>query len=303
MKPVKRNEWWHFKKNMELFTLSVPSLIYIFIFSYLPMAGLILAFKKYTYDKGIWGSDWVGFQNFEFFFSSKAAYIITRNTILYNVAFIIIGTLLALVLAILLNEISRKWIKVHQTAMFLPYFLSWVVISYLVTAFLDYRHGFINGMLEEPIQWYFEPQYWPYILILVNTWKGIGFSVLIYFAGIMGLDKSYYEAAKIDGASKFQMAYKITVPLLTPLIMILLIMSIGGMFRADFGLHFFIPDNSSFLYNATDVIDTYVFRALRNLNDIGMSTAVGFYQSIVGLVLVIAANWIIKKINEENSLW
>lgn len=296
-----------FKKNMELFFLGLPAVVYIAIFSYLPLAGLVLAFKDYRYDRGIFGSDWVGFKNFEFFFTSQTALTVTRNTILYNVAFIIVGLFFALLFAILLNEMTRRWIKVHQTAMFLPYFLSWVVISYIITGFLDHNHGYFNQLLlqfgKDPVYWYNEAVYWPWILVAVSLWKGVGFQTLVYFAGIMGLDQSYYEAARIDGASKFQMATKITLPLLTPLISILLIMSIGGIFRADFGLFYFIPNDSSFLYSVTDVVDTYVFRALKNIGDIGMSTAVGFYQSVVGLVLVVFANYVIKKMNEENSLW
>jgi len=300
-------EWRLFKKNIELFVLGLPAVVYIFIFAYLPLAGLVLAFKDYRYDKGIFGSDWVGFKNFEFFFTSQTAFIVTRNTILYNVAFIVVGLVFSLLFAVLLNEITRRWIKVHQTAMFLPYFLSWVVISYIVTGFLDHNHGYMNQVLMQfgldPVFWYNEAKYWPWILILVSLWKGVGFSTLVYYAGILGIDSSYYEAARIDGATKTQMAFRITLPLLAPLISILLIMSIGGIFRADFGLFYFIPNDSSFLYSVTDVVDTYVFRALKNIGDIGMSTAVGFYQSVVGLVLVVLANYIIKKINDENSLW
>ncbi|TLS51339.1 sugar ABC transporter permease [Paenibacillus antri] len=296
-----------FQKNIELFLLSFPAVVYILIFAYLPLVGLVLAFKDYRYDKGILGSDWVGFKNFEFFFTSQTAYIVTRNTILYNVAFILVGLVFALLFAVLLNEIARRWIKVHQTAMFLPYFLSWVVISYIITGFLDHEHGYFNQLLmqfgADPVYWYNESRYWPWILVAVSLWKGVGFSTLVYYAGILGIDSSYYEAARIDGATKTQMAMKITLPLLAPLISILMIMSIGGIFRADFGLFYFIPNDSSFLYSVTDVVDTYVFRALKNVGDIGMSTAVGFYQSVVGLVLVVLANYIIKKINDENSLW
>jgi putative aldouronate transport system permease protein len=277
------------------------------IFAYLPMFGLILAFKDYRFDKGFFGSDWVGFSNFRFFFASETAWVVTRNTVLYNVAFILIGLVFALAFAILLTELSRRWLKIHQTALFLPYFLSWVVVSYITMGFFDHNQGYINQFLSglgvEPISWYFEAAYWPMILIAVNLWKGIGFSTLVYYAGIMGIDNSYYEAAKIDGATKFQMATRITLPLLSPLVCILLILSIGSLFGADFGLFYFVTQDSSFLYPITDVINTYVYRALRTIGDIGMSTAVGMYQSVVGFFLVIGANWIIKKINDENALF
>ncbi|OUS74976.1 sugar ABC transporter permease [Paenibacillus sp. MY03] len=302
MRPKKR-----FPINMELTALALPAAIAVFIFSYLPLGGIVLAFKDFRYNLGIFGSDWVGLKNFEFLFTSDTAYRITRNTLLYNVTFIITTMVAALVIAMLLNEISKKWLKLYQTAMFLPYFLSWVVVSYIAMALLDQSSGFINQFLQqlgmEPKQWYQDPSFWPYILSLTNLWKAVGFSALIYYAGIIGIDSSYYEAATIDGASKPQMALKITIPLLAPLIIILLIISIGNIFRADFGLFYFIPDDSKFIYATTDVIDTFVYRSLRQLGDVGMSAAVGLYQSVVGFFLVIGANLLIKKIDEENSLW
>ncbi|MFC3801681.1 ABC transporter permease [Cohnella sp. GCM10012308] len=302
-----RREWRLFRKNRGLFMLALPGVLYKLLFNYLPLAGLILAFKEYSYAKGIWGSDWVGWRNFRFFFISDTAYRITRNTILYNGAFIVLTTIAAIGLAILLNELSRRWLGIHQTALFLPHFLSWVVVSYVTLAFLDQNGGFVNELLRrlgaDSVKWYQEPAYWPFILVAVNLWKSVGFSALIYYAGILGIDSSYYEAARIDGASKWQMIRSITVPLLTPLIVILFIMAVGGIFRADFGLFYFIPNDSSFLFAATDVIDTYVYRSLREVGNIGMSTAVGLYQSAVGFVLVIAANWTVKKINADHALW
>ncbi|OCT15226.1 sugar ABC transporter permease [Paenibacillus pectinilyticus] len=302
-----KQEWKHFKRNQELFVMSLPAILYKLIFNYLPMLGLVIAFKQYRYDLGIWGSEWIGFKNFAFFFKSDSAFTVTRNTILYNMSFIVLTLLFALTFAILLNEIPRKWIKLHQTTLFLPYFLSWVVVGYIVFGFLDHKNGFMNVMLQslgdQPIKWYEQAKYWPFIIILTQIWKGVGFSTLIYYAGILSIDSSYYEAAKIDGASKWQMIRKITIPLLTPLIIILLIVAIGGIFRADFGLFYFIPNDTSFLYNATDVIDTYVYRSLRVVGDIGMSTAIGLYQSVVGFILVLLSNWIIKKINSDNALW
>jgi len=300
-------EWKHFRKNSSMFVLSLPAILLIFVFAYLPMFGVVIAFKKFRVDKGILGSDWVGLENFRFFFQSDIAFRVTRNTVLYNLSYIILTTLCALALAIMLNEINKRYIKIYQTSMFIPYFLSWVVVSYVVLAFLDHQSGFLNGILKslgkDPIKWYQESQYWPWILNIAHLWKSIGFSTLIYYAGIMGIDSTYYEAARIDGASRLQMIRKITIPLLMPLIVILLILAIGHIFSGDFGLHYFVPNNTSFLYASTDIIDTYVFRALRDIGDMGMASAVGFYQSLVGLVLIVVANTVVRKINDENSLW
>ncbi|WJH36100.1 ABC transporter permease subunit [Paenibacillus sp. CC-CFT747] len=296
-----------FERHIELFTLSLPAVIYIFIMAYIPMFGVIVAFKNYRYDKGILGSDWIGFKNFEFLFKSETAFRITRNTVLYNLGYMAVTTICALAVAILLNEISKKWLKIYQTSMILPFFLSWVVVSYITNAFLDHQNGFLNGWLAamgfEKVQWYFNAKYWPFILNIVHLWKAIGFSALVYYAGILGIDAELYEAARIDGAKRWQMVTNITIPQLTPLIIILLILSIGNMFRGDFGLHFFIPNNSGMTYSTTDIIDTYIYRALSEVGDISMASAVGLYQSFVGFVLVVTANYTVRKINDENSLF
>lgn len=302
-----RKEWQYFKKNRELFILSLPGVIYTFIFAYLPLLFLVVAFKRFRFDLGIWGSEWVGLDNFKFFFTSEAAAIITRNTVLFNLTFIILTTLISVTLAILMNELTSKWVKIHQTVLFLPYFLSWVVVGYIVQTFLDSRNGLLNQLFEtygfDPISWYQEAKYWPFIIILVHLWKHIGFATLIYYGGLIGIDSTYYEAAKIDGASKWQMIKKITIPMLMPLIIILFIVDMGKIFRAEFGLFYFVPNDVSFLYSATDVIDTYVYRSLRVVGDLGMATAVGLYQSIIGLILVVTTNYIIRKINKDHALW
>ncbi|MDI4647716.1 ABC transporter permease [Cohnella hashimotonis] len=305
---MKRGKFLKFvSRNGELFIFSLPAIIYIFIMSYVPMFGVIIAFKNYVYDKGILGSEWVGFKNFKFLFESENAYRITRNTVLYNLGYMFMTTVFSLAVAILLHEVAKKWLKIYQTAMILPFFLSWVVVSYITMAFLDHQNGFLNGWLEgiglDRVQWYFKANVWPYILNAVHLWKAIGFSALVYFAGILGIDAELYEAAKIDGAKRWQMITNVTLPQLTPLIIILLIMSIGNMFRGDFGLHYFIPNNNGMTYATTDIIDTYIYRALSELGDVSMASAVGLYQSVVGLVLVVAANYTVRKINEENSLF
>jgi putative aldouronate transport system permease protein len=294
-------------KHYELFTLSFPAFIYIFIVSYIPMFGVVIAFKNYKYNEGILGSEWIGFKNFEFLFKSETAFRITRNTVLYNLGYMFITTVCALAVAILLNEIAKKWLKIYQTAMILPFFLSWVVMSYITMAFLDHQNGFLNGWLTalgfEKVQWYFNADYWPYILNAVHLWKSIGFSALVYFAGILGIDAELYEAAKIDGAKRMQMVKNITIPQLTPLIIILLILGIGNMFRGDFGLHYFIPNNNGMTYPTTDIIDTYIYRALSEVGDISMASAVGLYQSFVGFILVLLANYTVRRVNEDNSLF
>ncbi|SEM54475.1 putative aldouronate transport system permease protein [Paenibacillus sp. cl141a] len=306
-KSALRRELRHFRNNRELFLLSLPGILYKLIFAYIPLVGLIIAFKHYRYDLGIFGSEWVGLENFRYLFSTDTAWRITRNTVLYNAAYIAATTAAALLLAILMNELRAKSSKFYQTALFLPHFLSWVLVGYVAYAFLNHSDGFINRTLQmfgmDPISWYQTAEAWPAILILVHLWKAVGFNTLIYFAGVIGINSEYYEAARIDGATKWQMAMKITIPLLAPLVIILLILSIGNMFRGDFGLHYFIPNNSGFLYGSTDIIDTYVYRALREIGNVSMSAATGFYQSVVGFVLVLAANGIVRRINPEHSLW
>lgn len=306
-KKKRRSEWFYFKKNSELLLLLTPGALLLIIFSYLPMFGTVLAFKDFRYDKGLWGSEWIGFDNFKFFFVSDNAWLITRNTVGYGLVYMILTTVIALTFAIFMNEMGKKWLRIHQTAMFIPYCLSWVVVSYLALALLDSSNGYLNKILEffhlETHMWYLETKPWPYILISAYLWKNIGFSTLVYFAGIMGINQEYYEAAKIDGASRWQMATRITLPMLSTLIVVLLILAIGHIFVGDFGLHYFIPNNNGMTFPTTDIIDTYVFRALRVYGDIGMSTAIGLYQSVVGLVLVITANFVVRKISEENSLF
>ena len=296
-----------FKKNFELLTLSIPGILYIFIFAYVPMYGIIIAFKNYRYDLGMFRSEWIGLKNFEFLFASPVAWRITRNTVLYSCSYFVITTVTSLLFAVLLAQIGRRWIKTYQTVLFLPYFVSWVVVGFIALAFLDPAAGYMNSVMHlfgmEPVKWYFEADVWPYILNLANEWKNVGFSTLLFFAGIMGINQDYYEAAYMDGATRWQVAAKVTIPMLMPLISILTILSIGSMFRGDFGLHFFVPNNSSLVLSSTDIIDTYVYRSLRQMSNLGMTTAVGFYQSFVGLLLVFGANYTIKKINEENSLF
>ncbi len=296
-----------FVDNFELLLLTLPGILYFFIFHYLPMFGVIIAFKNYKYNLGILGSKWVGFRNFEFFFTSQDALRITRNTVGYGAAFIVTGIVFGVIIALLLFEIkSRLATKIYQTTMILPHFLSWVIVGYITYILLNPISGVFNQILvffgSEPIQWYSNPKYWPYILTLSNIWKGVGMGSIIYYAALMGIDASLYEAATIDGANKWQQTWNISIPSLAPLMTILSILAIGNLFRGDFGLFYSLPMDVGVLYPTTDVIDTYVYRGLRT-GDISITSAVGLFQSVVGLGLVVTTNLIVKKINPENSLF
>lgn len=297
------------KKSFPIYLMALPGLIYLFINNYMPMPGIILAFKNYKAKLGIYGSPWAGFKNFEYLFKTQDAFVITRNTILYNLVFIVVNTFFAIMVAIILSElVSKRRKKIYQSIILLPYLLSAVIISYLVFAFLSSENGFINNSIlramgREPISWYQEKQYWPFILVFVNLWKGIGYSCIIYLSTIIGFDRSLYEAASIDGATKLQQINKITLPLLRPTIIMLTLMAVGRIFYSDFGLFYQVPQNSGALLPVTNTIDTYVYRGLLELGDITMSAAAGVYQSLVGFILVLAANLLVRKLDPESALF
>jgi putative aldouronate transport system permease protein len=296
-------------KNSALYVMMLPGLIYLLVNNYVPMAGLLIAFKNVNFTKGILRSDWIGFKNFEFLFKSADAFIITRNTLLYNVSFIIINTVVAVAIAILLNEIrNKKFLSLYQSLILLPYLISMVVVSYLVFAMLSTDTGFLNktilpalGLKE--IMWYAEPKVWPIILTLVHNWKGFGFLSVIYFSSVVGISDEYYEAASLDGATKWQQIKLITIPLIRPTIIIMTMLAIGRIFYSDFGLFYQVPLNSGAVYSTTDVIDTYVFRGLLQLGNIGMSSAAGMYQSVVGFILILLSNYAVKKLSSEDALF
>lgn len=306
---VKKGFFRDIKKNGVLLIMLIPGVLFTLAFGYLPMVGVLLAFKDINYSKGIFASDWVGLKNFEFFMKTPDAYVITRNTILYNGAFIILGLILSVFFAIALSEITNKRTsKVYQTIMFFPYFLSWVVVGYLSYALFNSSYGFINKSILEPlgiegITWFTTPKYWPAIITAFHFWKGLGYSSVVYLAAIVGIDVSYYEAAAISGASRLQQIYYITLPSLKPLMIMMTILNIGKIFNADFGLFYQTTMNSGALYSVSNVIDTYVFRALRVTGDLGMASAASLYQSVVGFVLVLAANQVVRKLDNENSLF
>lgn len=311
-KDVKRKKRWT-KDDTELTLLGLPTYIWFICFAYLPMFGIIIAFKKLSFKQGhgfiynLITSEWSGFDNFQFLFKSNDAFIILRNTILYNLVFICLGLLIPVTLAILISQLHNKKIaKVCQTCMFLPHFMSYVVVSYFVWAFLSYDKGLINSVLvslgNDPVQWYMESGPWPALIIIINAWKGLGYGMVVYLATITGIDDSYYEAALIDGASKWQQTRFITLPMLRPIIAIMFIMSVGGIFRSDFGLFYQVPRNSPSLYNVVTTLDVYIYNAIGQSTNVGMASAAAFLQSVLGCILLLTANAVVKKIDPDAGL-
>lgn len=308
MKPARaRKGSW--KRSLPLYMMALPGLVYLLVNNYLPMAGLIIAFKNINFAKGIFGSDWVGLSNFTYLFATNDAWIITRNTLLYNASFIVINTVVALFLAVVLNEIRNRVLnRIYQAVVLLPMLVSMVIVSYLVLAFLNPQTGFLNKSIlpllgMKPVSWYSDPAAWIVILPIVNLWKGVGFGVVIYFASIVGIERELYEAATIDGATFVQQARHVTLPMLTPVIIMTTMIGIGRIFYSDFGLFYQVTLNSGAIYSTTNVIDTYVYRGLMQLGDIAMSSAAGLYQSVVGFVLVFLSNLLVRKISRENALF
>lgn len=298
-----------FIKYLPLYILAIPSLAYLIVNNYMPMAGLVLAFKKYSFGKGIIGSPWNGLDNFKFLFGSKWAGIMFRNTVLYNLVFLALGTVFAIAVAIMLNEISSKRLKnLHKTIILVPHLISTVIIGYIVFAFLSESNGFVNNTLlplfgVKPISWYTESKYWPVILVIVQLWRSFGFQSIVYYATIVGFDSSYYEAAIMDGASTWKQITKITLPLLKPTIIILTIMSLGRMFASDFGLFYQVPMDSGLLYSTTTTIDTFVYRALMKDGDVSRALAAGFLQSVLGFAVVMITNGVVRKVEKDSALF
>lgn len=307
MESKKRKRLAKLRDNFELFILTLPAILSLLIFHYWPLAGNVMAFKDYKYAQGIFGSEWIGLKNFEYFFTSQDAMRVTRNTVLYNAAFIVVGILCAVIVALLLYQISsRGAIKAYQTIMILPRFLSWVIVSYIVYILLNPTSGIFNSILKmfgrEGIQWYGTTKPWPFILVFTNLWKHIGLDTIIYYSALLGIDQEQFEAAEVDGASKFKQMTKIAIPSILPVIVIMFILNVGSIFGGDFGLFYQIPRNIGTLYPVTDVIPTYVFRGLQG-GDYAASTAVGLFQSAVGFVLVLVTNAIVRKIEPEKAMF
>ncbi len=297
-----------FDRNGAYMLMALPGVLLIFVFAYAPMPGIVIAFKNYKFNLGIWGSEWSGFNNFRFLFATPLTGRVLFNTLFMNALFIVSGTVASIGLALLLNEVHGKFrSRVYQSSMFFPNFLSMVIVSYFVFAFLATDTGLINGLLKsmgaQPVEWYSSPEYWPVILVIVHLWKGTGIGSVIYLATMLGINPEFYEAAKIDGANKWQQIRYITLPSLVPVIVILTLLAIGRIFYADFGMFYVVTRDTPALYRTTDVIDTFVFRALRQLGDVGMAAAAGFAQSVIGFVLVIVSNLVVRKIDPDKSLF
>ncbi len=307
--------------DLQLYSLCAIPLIYVFIMSYIPMFGIIIAFKSYNYADGILGSPWVGFKNFEFFFKSDIAWRLIRNTVANNLLFIVVGIIAALAVAILLFEIkSRTATKIFQTILITPHFMSWVIVAYMVLAILNTNNGYLNQLLMAfginggevngkivGIDWYNKPNAWPIILMICYVWKHVGMDSVIYYASLMGVDSTLFEAAEVDGANKFQRIMNIVLPSLIPIIVINTILKIGGIFAADFGLFYNVTQDgaSGQLYSTTDVINTYTFRAFKEGtgNSYGQSSSVSLMQSIVGIIMVVITNAASKKIDKDLGLF
>ncbi len=296
------------KKNRTLTLMAMPAAVILFIFSYVPIVGLVIAFKDFRYDKGFLGSEWIGLKNFEFFFKSNDAWVVLRNTIGLNFLFIGMTLVVSVAIALMMNEVrSRGMIKIVQTIMFFPYFMSWVVVGYLLYAYLHHDYGILNQILGffglHSISWYAKSEYWPVILTFMYVWKMAGYYSVIYYAGMIGIDDTYYEAAALDGASRWQMVWKITLPMVKSLILTMAILQIGKIMYADFGLFFNLTRDQGALYSTTDVLDTYIYRALRVTGDIGISSAVGCFQAVVGFLLIIGSNLVVRKLDKDSAIF
>ena len=302
------------KKTFWLTTMVMPAALWLLLIRYLPMFGIVMAFldyrlptRKMPFPTNLLHSEFVGLDNFQFLFTRDALTMI-RNTLGYNALWILLGLVLSVALAIMMSELTRKFLaKAYQTLMFFPYFLSWVVAAYFLFAFLDPTNGMIVRAQRAagltPIDWYNEPKYWPIILTLCSMWKNTGWNAIVYLAAIAGIDRSQYEAAAVDGATKWQQTLHVTLPHLKPIIIVLLIMNVGKIFNADFGLFWSVPMNSAPLFPVTQVVDTYVYRSYKFTGDVGMSTAAGFLQNLVGFICIMAANTVVRRLDADCSLF
>jgi putative aldouronate transport system permease protein len=296
---------WRFRV---LLLMCLPAIAFFIVFSYAPLPGLYVAFTKFNYNDGIFGSKFIGLENFKFLFTSGQLTLLLRNTVFYNLAFILFGNVVQMLVAILLNEVmSARFRKVTQTLMFLPYFISAVLVSLIVYNLLNFDFGFITNLMRQigltPPKVYSTPGAWPFLLIIVYLWQTTGYGSVVYFAAIMGIDKEIMEAARVDGANGFQRIRFITLPSLKPTFVILLLFALGGIVRGNFGLFYNLVGSNSMLYNTTDIIETYVYRTTMNSFNFSQASAVGLFQSVIGFFIVILFNGIVKKLEPENALF
>ena len=312
--PVRKNTSYvsffrkDFSKNWMLFLMCVPAILFFLFFSYIPMPGVYLAFVRYNYADGIFKSPFIGLENFRFLWLSGDLWRITRNTLLYNIAFILLGNTVQITVAVLMNELRSQWFrKTSQTLMFLPFFISYVLVGLFVYNFLSFEYGTLNSILRslgrEPVETYSNPAIWKYVIVLTHIWKNTGYGSIVYFAAIMGLDPEMYEAAEIDGASAWQRIRYITLPCLRPTFVILLLFALGGILKGNFDLFYNLVGSNTRLYPTTDIIETFVFRSMIVSFNFSSAAAVGFYQSIFGFLLVMTVNWIVRKIEPDYALF
>lgn len=309
-KGKRRSFWRELSQYRTLLMMLLPAIVIIFIFAYLPMSGVVLAFKRYRYADGIWGSPWTKgvFDNFRFFFLSGKAWMVTRNTFLYNLAFIAVNTSLAVAFAIILNEMRSKLLRSFtQSVLFLPYFVSWVIVGSIAYNLFNYENGMLNGMIRffgcEPVNLYGTPGAWPWLILLFNAWKSVGYATVVYLAAVTGIDDHLYEAAEIDGANVFQRIRNVTLPSIRPTMITLVLLDVSKIFRGNFDLFYQLIGKNGALYNATDVIDTFVFRALIQSSDTGMAAAAGLYQSVLCFVTIMVVNTAVRRINTDYALF
>ncbi|MCQ2558228.1 MAG: ABC transporter permease subunit [Oscillospiraceae bacterium] len=312
---VKVSRFSKYKKTLALLTMVAPGAIWLFLLRYLPMGGIVLAFKNYkvyprnpTFFNNLKHSAWVGFKNFKFMFMTDDAWVMIRNTLAYNIVFIILGVIIPVAFAIMMNELTKKYVaKAYQTLMFFPYFLSWIVVSYFLNAFLDPQYGLLPSMQlaagQAATNIYTTIKPWPYIIVFANLWKNVGYSTVLYLAAIAGIDTNQYEAAAIDGATKWQQIWHVTIPNLRTMIAILFILNVGKIFNADFGLFYNLPMQNGALFPVTQVTDTFIYRAMLNTGNLGMSAAAGLLQNVVGFFCILGANAVVKKLDSDSSLF
>ncbi len=300
-------------KNKFSYLIALPAMIYVFLFSYMAYPYMLIAFQRYDYRNNtifdiIFKAKWVGFDNFKFFFSSQNAFRVTWNTIYLNILFITTGTIMAVLLALFLNELKCKWfVKITQSIMLFPSYISWIMVSYILLSLFSTQYGLVNSLMKavgmEPVNWYTDSSVWPGILVIMKIWKGAGMSAIIFLASITGIDSSLYEAAAIDGAGRLQMMKRITLPLIMPTIVIMTLLSLGKIMYGDFGMIYALVGDNGTLYKTTDIIDTYIFRSMRQIGDMSQSTAIGLFQSGIGFAMVYGSNWLARKFYPDGALY
>lgn len=301
MKSFLANTW----KHRAHVIMALPVFLILFFIMYVPMAGLVMAFKNFDYTLGIWKSPWNGLDNFKFLLASKNTFVtMTRNTLLYYLVFTLLGTFLNVTLAIAIDQfVFKKVAKTMQTLMIIPVFISYAAVQFIVYAFISTDTGILNNTFDMGIRFYSTASWWPLILTIVKIWNSVGYGSVLYMSVLAGIDTELYEAAEIDGANKWQKIWHITIPALIPMITVMLLLSVGGIMRSDTGLFYQVTRNSGVLYPTTQVIDSYVLNAIFKNSNFGFTAATSFFQSIVGLVMMLFANGMVRKIAPENALF